>query len=267
MPNLKITLEYDGARYCGWQVQNRDKSKPSIQGTIEKALRKILREKIRVIGSGRTDAGVHALAQVANFYTNSKIPLAKLQYGLNSNLPEDIVVTAIERVRQDFHSQFSARSKVYRYTVLNRAYPSPLLRHMVYAVSYPLDLGLMRREAKGLLGEHDFASFCASGSGARKTIRTIKYIAIKGFKLQASGFRPVACSLQPVAREFPLITIDIEADGFLYNMVRNIVGTLVEIGRGRFPRGSMRKVLAAKNRRFAGPTAPACGLALVKVRY
>jgi tRNA pseudouridine38-40 synthase len=237
-------------------VQNRDKSKPSIQGTIEKALRKILREKIRVIGSGRTDAGVHALAQVANFYTNSKIPLAKLQYGLNSNLPEDVVVTAIERVRQDFHSQFSARSKVYRYTLLNRTYPSPLLRDRVYMVSYPLDLGLMRREAKCLLGEHDFASFCASGSNAKDTVRTIKRIAINK-----------TCPL-PLAPCYPaLVTIDIEADGFLYNMVRNITGTLVEIGRGNFPKGSMKRILAAKNRRLAGPTAPACGLALVKVRY
>jgi tRNA pseudouridine38-40 synthase len=266
MRNLKLEIEYAGTNYCGWQTQNSHKSgvrsqkKKAIQEIIEKTLRKILQEKIRLIASGRTDAGVHAQAQIANFKTKSKMPPQKLQKALNALLPDDIVITGTEEVNPDFHSRFCAKSKVYRYTILNRPYPSALLKDKVYFYPYPLKINLMRREAKGLLGRHDFRSFCASGSDARDTVRTIKKITIKKllYELSAMSYQLSDC---------PVIAIDIEADGFLYNMVRNIVGTLIEIGRCKFPAGSLKKIMRSKNRKIAGPTVPACGLCLLKVKY
>lgn len=246
MRNIKLTIEYDGTNYAGWQIQNSHRSK-TIQEVIEKTLRKILQEKIKIIGSGRTDAGVHALGQVANFKTNSKIPLEKIQQALNSLLPDDIVIVKVDEAGPDFHARFDAKSKLYRYLIVNRNYPSAFLRKQSYFYPYPLDVDLMRREAKCLVGRHDFRSFQASDKIGRSSIRTVKQIKIKNSK--------------------GMITIDIEADGFLYNMVRNIVGTLVEVGRGRFSAGSTKRILSLKDRRKAGPTAPACGLCLIKVNY
>lgn len=259
MRNIKLTIEYDGTNYCGWQVQNSCHKK-AIQEVVEVTLQKILQEKIRLIASGRTDAGVHALAQVANFKTNSRIAPEKLQLALNGLLPEDIAIAKIEEVGQDFHSRFCAKSKIYRYTILNRAYPSVFLRNRAYYCTYSLAIKLMQQEAKVMLGRHDFKSFCASGSSAKDTVRTIKRISIKRI---TSSLQLLALS----SKEASLMTIEIEADGFLYNMVRNIVGTLIEIGRGKFPKGSLRKILLAKDRSHAGPTASACGLCLVAVKY
>jgi len=266
MRNIKLIVEYDGTNYCGWQIQSHQVTKSpshqkkSIQGTIEKVLCKVLSEKIRLIVSGRTDAGVHALGQVANFKTNSGIALQKLRWALNGLLPEDIVITKIEEVNPRFHSRFAARSKVYRYTILNRNYPAALLKNRVYFYPYPLNIRLMRRQARTLLGRHDFAAFCASGSGAKDTTRTIKRISIR--KL-SSGQGPLTYGLNGIS----LLVVDIEADGFLYNMVRNIMGTLIEIGRGRFPEGSLRKILLSRNRKLAGPNVPPHGLYLLKVTY
>jgi len=190
---------------------------------------------------------VHALAQVANFSTRSDISLDKLQQGLNSLLPADIVVKKIEEVTPDFHSRFHAKSKVYRYSILNRPYPAAITRNSVYHYNLALDLKLMQREARVLLGRHNFSSFAASGSKKRNPVKNIKSI--------------------KVAKNRDCINIEIEADGFLYNMARNIVGTLIEIGRGKFPQGSIKRILASRNRRLAGPTAPARGLCLVKVNY
>ena len=243
MRNLKLEIGYDGTDYCGWQEQARKKAnKPSIQGTIEKALRKILQEKIQLTASGRTDAGVHALAQVANFKTKTRIPLVKLQRAANGLLPDDISISMIEEVDPEFNSRFQAKSKVYRYLILNHSHRSALLKHRVYFYPYLLDTQLMRQASKYLLGRHDFKSFCASGSDTKTTIRTIKKIDI----------RKVRCSLYTA--HCTLLAIDIEANGFLYNMARRIIGMLLEIGRGRFPKQ-------------AGPTAPAEGLYLVKVNY
>ncbi len=247
MPNLKLEIEYDGSGYCGWQVQHPRKNQKTIQDTIEKALRQILRERVRLIASGRSDAGVHAFAQVANFHTRVNIPLDKLQRGLNSLLPQDIVVKKITEANPHFHSRFDAKSKVYRYTILNRPYPAAIRRNDVYHYRFPLDVKLMRKEAQALLGRHNFSAFAASGSKSKDAVRSIK--AIK------------------VVKDGDCIHIEAEADGFLYNMARNITGTLIEIGRGRFPKGSMKRILAGRDRRLAGPTAPAQGLCLVKVRY
>ncbi|MFA5145304.1 MAG: tRNA pseudouridine(38-40) synthase TruA [Candidatus Omnitrophota bacterium] len=245
MRNLKLKIEYDGTNYCGWQVQRNIRQ--SIQATIEKALQKILQEKVRLIASGRTDAGVHAQAQIANFKTKSGIDLKKLQGALNGLLPADVVISGIEEKGLDFHSRFDAKSKIYRYTILNRPYPAALLRNTVYFYPFPLDITIMRKEARVLLGRHDFSSFRASSKLERGPVRTIKSIKI--------------------TKDKDSIYMDIEGDGFLYNMVRNIAGTLIESGRGKLPEGSIKKILSAKDRRSAGPAAPARGLCLVKVKY
>jgi len=251
MRNLRLEIEYAGTNYCGWQVQRRQKAKgkrqKSIQEIIEKTLHRILQEKVRLIASGRTDSGVHAQGQIANFKTTSGIPLEKLQRALNGLLPQDITIKSIKQVPLDFHSRFAAKSKAYRYSILNRLYPSVFLRNRVYFYPYPLDIKIMQTEAKVLLGRHDFKAFKASGSITERTVRTIKRIKI--------------------SKEGDLIHVDIEADGFLYNMVRNIVGTLIEIGRARFPKGSLKRILASRNRKLAGPTAPPGGLCLLAVRY
>jgi len=253
MFNLKLEIEYDGTRYYGWQVQNNIKAKVNyqsartIQNILEQTLKQILQEEISLIVAGRTDSGVHALAQVANFKTSSKMPLGRLRWALNCLLPEDIKVSRIKKVASQFNSRFSAKSKVYRYTVLNRKYSSALLANRVYFFHYPLDVRLMRKEAKVLLGRHNFKSFQATDTRLRNPLRTIKRIKIIKHK--------------------DLLHIDIEADSFLYNMVRNIAGTLLEFGRGKFPKGSMLRILESKDRKLAGPTLPAKGLCLVKVRY
>jgi tRNA pseudouridine38-40 synthase len=261
MRNLKLIIEYDGKNYCGWQIQKKRKGHParakskSIQEAIEKTLRKILQKKIRVISSGRTDSGVHALGQVANFKTASNIPLNKLHAALNGLLPGDIVIRRIEEAGADFHSCFDAASKIYRYVILNQPHPSALLQERAYFYPYPLDIKLMRQEARTLLGRHDFRLFCASGSSVRTTTRTIKKISVN------------ARHDKQFTASNTLIEIDIEADGFLYNMVRKIAGTLLEIGRGRFKKGHIKKMLRSKDVNLCGPTLPARGLFLVKVNY
>ena len=248
MRNLKLEIEYDGSVYCGWQIQgSANGSKKSIQEVLEKRLRKILQEKIHTVVAGRTDAGVHALAQVANFKTHSNISSSRLLGGLNALLPEDISISKVEEVDNDFNARFNAKSKIYRYTILNRNYPSALLNSKVYFCPYPLNLSVMRREAELLVGRHNFKSFQASDYYERNPVKTIKSLKI--------------------SKKGNLIYIDLEADSFLYNMIRNIVGTLIEIGRGRFKEGSMKKILLAKDRKLAGKTVSACGLCLLKVKY
>lgn len=244
MRNIRLIIEYDGTNYAGWQIQKNAKS---IQATLEAALKRILREKIKLISCGRTDSGVHAKGHVANFKTNSKIPLVNIQRGLNSILPKDIVIKEAKEVPLDFNSRFDAKSKVYRYTILNRSCPAALYRNYFYHIPYKLDINLMRREAKVLLGRHDFKSFQAADKKERSSVRTIKRLTVK--------------------KKGDFIEIEMEADGFLYNMARNIVGTLVEIGRGRFKPGSMKNILKAKDRNLAGRTAPAKGLCLAEVKY
>ncbi|MDP2942666.1 MAG: tRNA pseudouridine(38-40) synthase TruA [Candidatus Omnitrophota bacterium] len=242
--NILLKIEYDGTNYSGWQSQ---KNSRSIQDTTEAALKRITGRKARLISCGRTDAGVHALGQIANFKTASHILLYKLQRGLNSVLPKDIVIKEIREAPLKFHSRFDARSKVYTYTILNGPAPAAISRNYVHHVPYKLNFGLMRREARCLVGKHDFKSFQAADKVERSSIRTIKRLDIK--------------------KAGNSIKITVEADGFLYNMVRNIIGTLVEIGRGRLKPGSMGKILKAKNRKLAGPTAPAKGLCLTEVKY
>ncbi|MDD5566344.1 MAG: tRNA pseudouridine(38-40) synthase TruA [Candidatus Omnitrophica bacterium] len=247
MRNIRLVIEYAGTHYCGWQTQTRNTKTPSIQSTVEKTLCKILREKIKLIGAGRTDAGVHALGQVANFHTRASLSTEKLQRALNALLPSDITIVSAKEVPLAFHSRFRAHSKHYRYTILNRAYRSCFIADVVYLYPVRLDVACMQREADALIGTHDFRAFQAAGTQKKATVRTIKRIKI--------------------SKQGDLVYIDIEAGGFLYNMARNIVGTLIEIGRHKFPRGSVTRILKSKDRRCAGPTAPAHGLCLVKVKY
>jgi len=243
MRNLKLTIQYDGTKYCGWQKQPKSSG---IQGTIEYAIYEITKEKVNIIGSGRTDAGVHALGQVANFKTNSNIPAARMPDALNAKLPKDISIIDCQEVSDDFHSRYSATGKIYRYLIYNKPYRSPLYKDISYHVRYDLDIEKMRVEAQSLLGTHEFKGFMSSGSSVKDTVRTIHNISIED-----SG---------------DLIVLEVEGNGFLYNMVRIIVGTLVDIGRGRIDK-PLEEIIASQDRGEAGHTAPAHGLFLKKVHY
>ncbi|WP_018590400.1 tRNA pseudouridine(38-40) synthase TruA [Terrisporobacter glycolicus] len=243
MRNLKLTIQYDGTKYCGWQKQPNSSG---IQGTIEYAIYEITKEKVNIIGSGRTDAGVHALGQVANFKTNSSIPIARIPDALNAKLPKDVSIIDCQEVSDDFHSRYSATGKIYRYLIYNKPYRSPLYKDISYHVRYELDIEKMRLEAKSLLGTHEFKGFMSSGSSVKDTVRTIHNISI-----EYSG---------------DLIVLEVEGNGFLYNMVRIIVGTLVDIGRGRIDK-PLEEIIASQDRGEAGHTAPAHGLFLKKVHY
>ena len=245
MVNIKLVLEYDGTNYHGWQFQP---VVPTIQGEVQRALKKILKKEVTVISAGRTDAGVHAKGQVANFKT-SNLPLSPMQllFALNSVLPQDIRVKDVKKVPEKFHAQKSACYKIYQYLIYNDAICRPWFRNFTWWISHPLDCELMREAAKKLIGRHDFSSFQNQGSPSESTVRTVEKIKI--FKRKS------------------LICIFIKADGFLYKMVRNIVGTLVEVGRGKLSPSKMRLILEAKDRREAGPTAPPQGLYLWRVGY
>ncbi|MFC1570541.1 tRNA pseudouridine(38-40) synthase TruA [Candidatus Omnitrophota bacterium] len=244
MRSIKLTIAYDGTGYKGWQVQKNGRT---VQEEIEKAAERAFGKKIRLHGAGRTDAGVHAKAQVAHLKVPESIPVKKIALALNSSLPEDIAVTSAKEVAEDFHSRYEAKRKHYRYSIFNAKRKDPFNSRFSWRVPYMLDLKLIKKEAQVLVGKHDFKSFQAAEKKERTSVRKIFYVDIK-----KKGSR---------------ITIDIEGDGFLYNMVRNIVGTLIEIGRGYLPQGSMKKILKGKNRKLAGPTAPAKGLTLIEVKY
>ena len=243
MRNLKITLQYNGENYCGWQ---RQPNSPGIQGTVENAIYEITKEKVKVTASGRTDAGVHALGQVANFKTETNIPASRIPDALNAKLPKDISVISCEEVDMDFHARYNACGKTYRYLIYNRPYRRPLYKNLAYHVKYDLDWDKIRLEAKYLIGTHDFVGFMSSGSSVKDTVRTIYDIKIE----EHEG----------------ITSIEISGNGFLYNMVRIIVGTLVDIGRGRI-KHNMEEIINSKSRSMCGHTAPAHGLFLKKVNY
>lgn len=245
--NVKLTVAYDGTNYYGFQDQS-DPSLPTIQSRLEEAIALVTKTPHKINGAGRTDAGVHALGQVVNFRTSASIPTERFVPALNSVLPWDIVVVDAEEVPWDFHARYSAKRKTYRYWIDTGKVPHVLRRRYSYFVSTPLCLGRLREAAKRLVGEHDFASFQASGSSTKTTVRQI-------FRLDVS------------ASDDGLITLEVEANGFLYNMVRIIVGTLIEVGRGKLSPSDMDAILAARDRKAAGPTAPPQGLCLVRVDY
>jgi tRNA pseudouridine38-40 synthase len=251
MPNLQLVLEYDGTRYHGWQRQPK---LPTVQGAVEEAVAVIAGNRIPVYGAGRTDAGVHAEGQVGHFKTKSRLPPDAWHRALNSLLPEDIVVRSVRVVPDRFHARFSALGKVYRYRILNRRYAPAIGRQYVWTVYSALNLRRMRTAAAVLIGRHDFSSF--QGSDPSR----------KG-KGQRSGTAICRVGRLDLRRHRDAIDITIAADRFLQQMVRAIVGTLVQIGRGKRPPGDMKVILKRKDRRCGGPTAPPMGLCLVEVRY
>jgi tRNA pseudouridine38-40 synthase len=244
MKNIKLTIEYDGTNYSGWQNQD---NAVTVQEKLEEAIKELTKEEVKLIGSGRTDSGVHARGQVANFFTNSTIPGEKFKYALNNILPGDIAIIESEEVDVNFHSRFDAVKKRYRYRIYNGEMPRPLYRNYSYHYKYNLDLDKMREAAKYLIGTHDFVSFMGSGSVVKTTIRTIYKIDIQ--KLN----------------EF--IDITLEGDSFLRYMVRIIVGTLLKVGNNQISADEIPRIIEAKDRHCAGPTVPPQGLYLEEVYY
>lgn len=245
MPRIKLTLEYDGTEYVGWQVQPNG---TAVQAVVERALERLLGTRVAVESAGRTDAGVHALGQVVAFDTDRTLPLKAYVQGLNGHLPPDVAVVDAEEVAPAFDPRRWSRGKRYRYLISNRRTRSPLRRRTHWEVFAPLDVAAMQDAAQLLLGRHDFSAFQASDCEARHPVRELTRV-----------------SVEPEGEE--ALSITVEGTAFLKHMVRNIAGTLVEVGRGKRPPTWVGEVLAGRDRRRAGVTAPAHGLTLVKVFY
>lgn len=244
MKRVKLVIAYDGTRYHGWQLQPGE---PTVEGYINKALSELLGEEIAVIGASRTDSGVHARGNVAVFDTESRIPAEKLCYAINVRLPEDIRVQQSMEVEPDFHPRRVKSQKTYEYHILNRRIALPTERLYSEFIYYPLDIQAMQKATQYLVGEHDFRSFCSVKTQAESTVRRI-------YQLEAM-------------QNGDNITISVTGSGFLYNMVRIIAGTLIEVGRGAYPPEQVKVILTGCNRSLAGPTAPAKGLVLVGIEY
>ncbi|MBT5550516.1 MAG: tRNA pseudouridine(38-40) synthase TruA [Nitrospina sp.] len=239
-----LIVEYEGTAYHGWQVQ---KNGVTIQEILEKALSKITNTKTTVLSSGRTDAGVHAEGMPAHFITESKMKPGEFQLALNSLLPHDISIREVCKVPMSFHARGSAKRKLYRYTILNRDYPSALNFRRSWFIPHKLDVAAMRRAAKYLEGQHDFTSFRAGNCNAKSPVRTMDRVEI----IKQDG----------------CLILEFEGKGFLKHMVRNFVGTLVYVGKKKYPARQVKTILEARNRKVAGPTAPSHGLCLIKVEY
>ena len=267
MRNIRLTIEYDGTRFSGWQAQAGAKSLKTIQEEIEKAGKKLFGKKIRVIGAGRTDSGVHAEGQVANFKIQSSLALINIKKGLNSYLPKDIAVVSAEEVPLSFHARFNAKEKLYRYRIFNRDTRSPILQRFSAFSSYDFDINAMKKAAKYFVGKKDFKSFQASDKKKKSSIRTIKRLKILRFAQDDPFIRRKNSPRGQIIKKPPVIDIYIKGDGFLYNMVRNIVGTLIDVGRGKISPDAVKEILSKKHRPSAGQTAPAEGLSLLKVIY
>lgn len=241
---VKLVVAYDGTAYHGWQIQP---NAVTIEGILNEKLTELLGEEITVTGASRTDAGVHSLGNVAVFDTETKIPADKISYALNQRLPEDIVIQDSTEVSPDFHPRFCDSRKTYEYRILNRKFPIPTMRKDTYFYYRPLDVAAMQKAATYLIGEHDFKSFCTVGAQVETTVRTIYALS--------------------VTKEEDLIKIRVTGNGFLYNMVRILAGTLISVGIHEKEPEDMEDILAALDRTAAGPTAPACGLTMMGICY
>lgn len=242
--NIKLTVEYDGTDYCGWQIQPTGKT---VQGVLEKAISTLLGRATRITGSGRTDAGVHALGQVANFISDKELRPYRVQRALNALTPEDVTIKTVEIMPDSFDARRQGRSRIYEYRILNRSSPSPFHLRYAWHVHEPLETAAMRQAITCLNGEHDFSSFRGAGCDAAHPVRTIYASSIN--------------------RSGDLIVFTIEATAFLRHMVRNLVGTLVEVGRQQRSPQSFAALLDARDRTQAGMKAPAQGLFLMEVKY
>jgi tRNA pseudouridine38-40 synthase len=244
MPLYRITLAYDGTDYQGWQVQP---DQPTIQGRLEECLERTAGHPVSVVGAGRTDAGVHALAQVAHFQLNPSIPTDGLLRGMNSVLPEDIRVREVDLAPDGFHARYSARSKTYYYCLDRSPVALPFRSRFTHHYPYPLDLETMERASKYFVGRKDFAAFCAAASEVKTTERE--------------------CTVSHLVEQGNELVYEISANGFLHHMVRNIVGTLLEVGRGKIEPEGIDRLFESRDRRLSGPTASARGLHLMHVDY
>ena len=242
--NIKLYLQFDGTDYCGWQVQP---GKPTIQGMLKDAIARVTGEDVMPEGCGRTDSGVHAKRYVASFKTESSIPIDRFPYALNSNLPDGIICIGAEYADDDFRANRSAVGKTYRYTIDNGAFADMFMRRYAWHYKFSIDIERMRKAAESFCGTHDFIGFASSGFSVKTTVRTIHSVRIE--------------------KHGSIITIDVTGNGFLYNMVRIIAGTLVYVGSGRIPAEDMPEIIASKCRNRAGITAPAKGLCLEEVYY
>ena len=241
---VKLVVAYEGTNYCGWQVQPNG---ITIEEVLNRELSRLLGESITVTGASRTDAGVHSLGNVAVFDTNTRMPAEKISYALNRSLPEDIVVQESSEVPQDFHPRFAKSTKTYEYRILNARFRQPLERRTSLFYHYPLDEQLMQQAADYLVGEHDFTSFSSVHAQTNSFVRTIYDLTVK--------------------RQGEMITIRVTGNGFLYNRVRIIAGTLLQVGAGSRPPEEMAQILSGRDRELAGPTAPAHGLTMIGIRY
>ncbi|MCT4605174.1 MAG: tRNA pseudouridine(38-40) synthase TruA [Marinisporobacter sp.] len=244
MKNVKLIIQYDGTNFSGWQVQPNART---VQQEIEKALSKIMKRPIKINGSGRTDAGVHALGQVASFCEEFSIPIEKIPVALNSLLPQDIAIKEAIEGSVDFHARYNAVGKKYIYKIYNKEIRNPLLRNYTYFVSKPLDIEKMKKACDYFIGEHDFKGFMASGSSVVDTVRRID--ALKLYEKDE------------------ILTIEVKGNGFLYNMVRIVAGTLVDVGKGKIKEEEVPMIIRSCKREKAGHTAPPQGLYLAKVFY
>lgn len=244
MKRVKLVVAYDGTNYCGWQIQPNG---ITIEEVLNHHLSELLKEPIKVIGASRTDAGVHALGNVAVFDTSARMPAEKISYALNTRLPEDIRIQDSWEVSAAYHPRFCKTVKTYEYCILNRRFPDPTRRLYTLFSYYHLDVEKMREAASYLVGEHDFKSLCTHKEEVENTVRTIYSL--------------------DVLKEGDLIRLRIRGNGFLYNMVRIIAGTLLRVGSGYYEPGYMKELLEAKDRQAAGETAPPQGLTLVKIEY
>lgn len=245
MKRIKLTVAYDGTNYHGWQVQP---NAVTIEGKLNEAISELTKESIQVIGASRTDAGVHALGNVAVFDTESRIPGEKFSYALNQRLPDDIVIQQSQEVDKDFHPRYCTCEKTYEYVILNRKFPLPEYRNTASFYYGDLDIKAMQEATKAFLGEHDFAGFCSAGAQVKTTVRTIYELTVE-------------------KKDNDMICIRVRGNGFLYNMVRIIAGTLLEVGKGNIEAKSLENRIAAADRSQAGPTAPARGLKLIRIQY
>lgn len=269
MKRIKLIVAYDGTGYHGWQFQP---GKATIEGELNKALSLLTGEEIKVTGASRTDAGVHALGNVAVFDTGSHIPAGRFAYALNQKLPDDIVIQGSEETFPDFHPRHCVCRKIYEYTILNRKFPLPQYHNNAYFYYGNLDTGRMEKACGAFVGEHDFAGFCAAGAQVQSTVRTIYSLTVteKSIEDSLSLYYPGNKEMPviPDNRETGrIITIRVCGNGFLYNMVRIIAGTLIDVGRGKTETGSMEEIIASCDRSRAGITAPAKGLKLVGILY
>lgn len=244
MKRVMLVVAYDGTNYCGWQIQANG---ITVQEELNRCLSKLLKEPIQTVGASRTDAGVHALGNVAVFDTAARMPAEKISYALNTYLPEDICIQYSAEVAADFHPRYCESEKTYEYRILNRRFPLPTQRLYTYFYHYKLDVEKMREGASFLVGRHDFASFCGANAQVKSTVREVTGIDIE--------------------KKDDVITIQVRGRGFLYNMVRIIAGTLIEIGNEQYPPEKMGEILRACDRQQAGPTAPACGLTLKEIKF